>query len=150
MQHHVHGYRWTGRGADLASDEGRRPEHPDFDPRHPGIAERKRPVLLFRQDDRPPLVVHHWLLKPIQPHATFEHPKQAVDWLADEWRTSGAEAADHVAAQDRREYAEGSLAQGNDVVWSVWMPGGNVVYRAAVPCPTRGIHGPVVSCPIGL
>ncbi|WP_051732278.1 hypothetical protein [Kitasatospora phosalacinea] len=150
MQQHIHGYWWTGRGQDLASEEGRRPEHPEFDPKHPSIAERKRPVLLFRHDDRPPLMVHHWLLKPVRPHETFRAPKEAADWMAEEWRTSGAEAADYLSTAVRRDGAEDQLEQGNDVVWSLWLLSGAVVYRACVSCPPRGVHGPVVPCPIGL
>ncbi|MER7752778.1 hypothetical protein [Kitasatospora sp. NPDC097643] len=132
----------------MITDEGRRPEHPHFDPTHPSIADRKRPVLLFKLDDRPPFMVHHWLLKSARPHETFEYPKQAVDWLVEEWSTVGAEAADHVSLPTRGASAREQLEQGNDVAWQVWFPSGAVICRAAVPCPTRGVHGPVVPCPI--
>ncbi|MGW4891219.1 hypothetical protein ACWEQL_02955 [Kitasatospora sp. NPDC004240] len=148
-QQHIHVYRWTGRGQDLAAEEGRRPEHPGFDPHDPELLRRRanRPFTLFRQDTRPPLMVHHWLLKPTRPHATLTAAKEAADWLAEEWRASGAEAADHLPTETRRHAAAGQLADRNDVVWSLWLPSGTVVHRSAVPCPTRGVHGLVPPCP---
>ncbi|MFJ9454982.1 hypothetical protein ACIRST_07880 [Kitasatospora sp. NPDC101447] len=129
---HFHGYEWAGDGRLLARESERRP------------VEAAR----FGLSELPPMMTGWWLLRPpSQVRATWKHPEDAADWLAEryEQHTPGGDPWLPTAA--RRRFALDQLARASDVTWSRWVSDIRWSGHYVIVCPNRTWPG--LPCPTG-
>ncbi|WKX70205.1 hypothetical protein [Streptomyces sp. XD-27] len=127
---HYHAYSWSGPKPDFDRERDRRPEGPGF-----------------AASDLPPLQVAHWLRKPRRLiRATYEHPKEAADWLAERVVETVTISAMRPPLETQIALAVDTLGWGGDVSWGCYGAGTRFVSLAVVSCPNRA--DPAVACPL--
>lgn len=130
MHAHFHAYSWAGQKRDFDRERDRRPDGPGF-----------------ATADLPPLQTAHWLLKPVRlVRATYDHPKEAADWLAERVREHVTPSSLQPPLETQLALAVETLSWGGDVSWGCYAAGTRFVSLAVVCCPSRA--EPAVACPL--